>query len=262
MTAIAHHALYRCASTRRLALVVLLSVALHLGLIGLWQSTPDSTRQSAPVVTLTLAPTPQNPAPAARPPAPESLASPEPSDHSPTNEQIDDPVPAPEAQTRPESVAPLPPAVPAIPPTPTTAAAPAESPATDAGAATAIGQPAQHRGDDPARAATQTTARAPSIRMETAKREILARIHNEIERHFSYPAMARRFNWEGEVRLGFHILASGRIEQVVVKQSSGYPILDDSAVDTLSRIGRLNEASTWLQGRSLELTLPVVYRLM
>jgi protein TonB len=50
-----------------------------------------------------------------------------------------------------------------------------------------------------------------------------------------YPAQAVRQNWQGTVLLRVHVLSSGKVESVEVKQSSGKKILDDEAIRTVKR---------------------------
>jgi protein TonB len=48
-----------------------------------------------------------------------------------------------------------------------------------------------------------------------------------------YPEVARRRGYEGTVRLKVEVLASGRVGRIWVKESSGYEILDRSALKTI-----------------------------
>jgi protein TonB len=48
-----------------------------------------------------------------------------------------------------------------------------------------------------------------------------------------YPEFARRRGYEGTVRLKVEVLASGRVGRIWVKESSGYEILDRSALKTI-----------------------------
>ena len=48
-----------------------------------------------------------------------------------------------------------------------------------------------------------------------------------------YPAVSRRMAEEGTVLLLVHILADGRVDEVKLKRSSGFPRLDDSAMKTV-----------------------------
>lgn len=90
---------------------------------------------------------------------------------------------------------------------------------------------------------------------------IEARARLDLARHFEYPYVARLRGWEGDVLLGFVVQASGRLDAVRVLRGSGFAVLDRSAVDSLRRVARLPEAVARLNGRDLEMRLPIVYRL-
>ncbi len=49
----------------------------------------------------------------------------------------------------------------------------------------------------------------------------------------AYPRYARERGWEGLVVLRVHVEDSGKVSQVIVESSSGFTILDDSAVQTI-----------------------------
>jgi protein TonB len=46
-----------------------------------------------------------------------------------------------------------------------------------------------------------------------------------------YPTVAQRRGWEGTVRVGLSVLADGTVEEVSLRQSSGYNVLDRAAVE-------------------------------
>ncbi len=100
------------------------------------------------------------------------------------------------------------------------------------------------------------------ISHEPARAHLQARLLTELARHFSYPDMARRRGWEGTVLLGLSVESDGRLDKIHVARSSGYAVLDRSALNSLSRLGRLVEASAWLDGRGMDMQLPVIYRLI
>lgn len=90
-------------------------------------------------------------------------------------------------------------------------------------------------------------------------RIVLAQLRDTISRE-SYPDLARRRGWEGEVQLGFRVEGSGAIDNIRVMHSSGNRLLDESAMRALQRI-RSVPIELWLDGFSAELLLPVIYRL-
>jgi len=48
-----------------------------------------------------------------------------------------------------------------------------------------------------------------------------------------YPRMAREQGWQGKVVLRAHITAEGTVKQATVQESSGFPVLDDSALQAV-----------------------------
>ncbi len=94
-----------------------------------------------------------------------------------------------------------------------------------------------------------------------ARARIEARLHADLARHFDYPYVARLRGWEGSVLLAFIVQASGNLNDIRIVRSSGFAVLDHSAVDSLKQVQHLPEAVAWLQGRDIEMQLPVIYRL-
>lgn len=91
---------------------------------------------------------------------------------------------------------------------------------------------------------------------------LLSELRVAFDSGFIYPPIARRHGWQGKVQLGLTVAADGRLSDLSVLSSSGYPVLDDDAVRTLVRIGTLPRAAEILAGRSIRLQLPVYYRLI
>ncbi|MBI3575004.1 MAG: energy transducer TonB [Gammaproteobacteria bacterium] len=94
-----------------------------------------------------------------------------------------------------------------------------------------------------------------------ARARIEAQLHTSLARHFDYPYVARLRGWEGNVLLAFIVQASGNLNDIRIVRSSGFAVLDHSAVDSLKKVQHLPEAVAWLQGRDIEMQLPVIYRL-
>lgn len=92
--------------------------------------------------------------------------------------------------------------------------------------------------------------------------QIRARLLTDIARHFEYPLLARLRGWEGTVLIGLDIEADGLLRHVYLARSSGYDVLDQSAIKAVQRVARLPETSDWLNGKRLHMQLPVIYRLV
>ena len=132
-----------------------------------------------------------------------------------------------------------------------TSAQPALAPADDK-----LSDPGKQRNSSQAIAASGTDATGTNARMQ-----IQAHLRANLARHFDYPWLARLRGWEGSVLLGFIVRAGGNLNDVHVVHSSGFAVLDRSAVDSLQKIERIPEAVTWLQGRDIEMQLPIIYHL-
>jgi len=87
------------------------------------------------------------------------------------------------------------------------------------------------------------------------------------ERHFSfiretimqgitYPERARRMGWEGKVVLSFIVRENGSIDDVKVVNSSGFPVLDENARETIAKTSFRKKVPV-----RLYVLLPVEYKL-
>ena len=94
------------------------------------------------------------------------------------------------------------------------------------------------------------------------RNQLQGELQTRLARYLTYPPLARERGWQGTVWLGLHVEPNGRLENVHLERSSGYAVLDRSALNSLSRLGYLTEAVAWLNGRSLDMQLPVIYRLV
>lgn len=103
--------------------------------------------------------------------------------------------------------------------------------------------------------------RAEGVSPETA-RHLYADLREALARHFHYPLTARRKGLEGEVKVSLRIEPGGELTHIRVWQSSGHAVLDEAAVGTLSKVGRLPQAVPRLGGAYFDLTLPIQYRLV
>lgn len=97
---------------------------------------------------------------------------------------------------------------------------------------------------------------------EGLQNHLLGVLKTRLSQYLTYPPLARHRGWEGKVLLGLHVEPDGRFERIRIERGSGYAVLDDSALDSLKRLDNLVEARVWLGGRSIDMQLPVIYKLI
>jgi protein TonB len=109
---------------------------------------------------------------------------------------------------------------------------------------------------------TAVQSRHAGTTSTTLQNFLLGEVQTRLSRYLRYPPLAREKGWEGTVLVGFRMDPDGNLGQIHVAHSSGYDVLDQSAVHSLSRIERLEQLAPRLQGHALAMQLPVVYRLI
>jgi protein TonB len=92
--------------------------------------------------------------------------------------------------------------------------------------------------------------------------QISTALRHQLAKHFKYPWLARKRGWQGKVTLSLRVDRNGKLTQWAVSKTSGYALLDRSALNTAKAIGSLPQAAAWLNGRSLNLLIPVRYQLL
>lgn len=151
------------------------------------------------------------------------------------------------------------------------------SPAPEPASTTAAGSPSIKTEGAQAAVLAEATADAPpsisvaDVEPRTSdpaevgaglRNQLLGELKTRLSYYLTYPSLARDRGWEGTVLLGLRIETDGRLDKIRVERGSGYAVLDHSAVNSLNRLRRLAEASAWLDGRSVDMQLPITYRLI
>ena len=110
----------------------------------------------------------------------------------------------------------------------------------------------------------------PSNKIESAsiqqnpaksKARVASIIYKELNQYFTYPRLAIKKNWQGKVTLSLRVTSAGKIKNIKLNNSSGYDILDQAAINSLSKVDYLPEISSWLPF-DIDLEFPVVYKLI
>jgi protein TonB len=81
-------------------------------------------------------------------------------------------------------------------------------------------------------------------------------IRHAVMKNIKYPERARRMGFEGKTLLSFMVLENGTTGQIKVEKSSGYRLLDDSAIEGVARTVIPRKAPYRVVVR-----LPITYRL-
>jgi TonB family protein len=105
----------------------------------------------------------------------------------------------------------------------------------------------------------QTASRSTSSSMNRAR--IVSQIRHDLSQYFYYPPLARRKGLQGTVLLSFGISGQGAIHDIRIVKSSGYAILDLAAQDAMQRLDKLSWYAVLMHGKNMDLELPVIFRL-
>jgi protein TonB len=86
-------------------------------------------------------------------------------------------------------------------------------------------------------------------------------IYKKINSAKEYPYQAKLSGMEGTVKVSFVVKRDGSVSDIKVVNSSGYKILDDSAVDTVKKAEPYSPFPQSVEANSLRVSVEIVYRL-
>jgi protein TonB len=104
-------------------------------------------------------------------------------------------------------------------------------------------------------------AGGPDSTRQEADRHLRKSLFELVTARLTYPALARHKGWQGTVRLELHIEPDGQITRLRIDATSGYPLLDQAAVRSLT-LASVPRAGRWLNGHAIDIVIPVEYRLL
>ncbi|MFH1029103.1 MAG: energy transducer TonB, partial [Pseudomonadota bacterium] len=81
-------------------------------------------------------------------------------------------------------------------------------------------------------------------------------IRDLIVKRLTYPRIARRMGWSGRVVLAFVVAEDGSVRSIQVRESSGYSVLDNSAMETVKRVAPFPRPPV-----AAEIVMPVQFQL-
>jgi protein TonB len=80
-------------------------------------------------------------------------------------------------------------------------------------------------------------------------------------RYKRYPAIAMEKGWQGRVDVRIVIGANGMTQSITVKTSSGFEILDKTAIDMVTKAKPMTPIPVSLRGREFTVDIPVIFSL-
>ncbi|WP_127556540.1 energy transducer TonB [Saccharospirillum alexandrii] len=89
----------------------------------------------------------------------------------------------------------------------------------------------------------------------------LAALMQELRRSFDYPRSALRRRQEGRVQVALRIETDGSIAGITLDSSSGYNLLDESAIAMIERISGLPALPEEAGNRGLAVSVPIDFKL-
>lgn len=102
----------------------------------------------------------------------------------------------------------------------------------------------------------------PSFNSRLVRDKIGNALKQRVNATFKYPWLARKRGWQGRVLLSLRVERNGRLSNITIRETSGYRVLDNSALDSVIKIKNLPEAAGLLQGNTLTLQIPVQFQLL
>ena len=84
-------------------------------------------------------------------------------------------------------------------------------------------------------------------------------LQSQIAHSINYPAEAEDYGWEGTVKLGLLILNDGTLAMAMIKETSGYDLLDELALSTAKRMAPFDRFPPETDLQELNVTVPIVY---
>ncbi len=103
----------------------------------------------------------------------------------------------------------------------------------------------------------EAVAAAQPIAEIAAYQVILSTLRGRIVEGIRYPAIARANGWQGTVIVAVLLDAAGKLEQTIIRQSSGYEVLDRAAAALLKKVTQVANPLSL----PVTIEIPIVYEL-
>jgi periplasmic protein TonB len=254
---------------RALQIAIVASLALHAFVLFMTKGIrPPVAPPELPTLTAVLRAAPQagEVEPVAKAQASPNLEPPKPAVEPPVKPEPPKPVaPKPEtpkAAPRPEAVKPPAPATPVMTAPSSTAAPTASSVAAPPAppASTAAPEAKPVAAPPVSVASSAPTAASPGPEVDpSARAQYLIDLSKSANKYRVYPREAREHNWTGKAELKLTIGENGHIRDLAVANSSGYDVLDKSALETIRKAVPITEIKAALRNKEFTIIVPYTF---
>ena len=96
---------------------------------------------------------------------------------------------------------------------------------------------------------------------EVSINSFIRMIRDKIEKVKNYPEFARTNNYTGEVHLKFSIASSGEAGEIMLIKSSGFSVLDESAIAAIKEASPFLPFPDRLNSNEILVSLPIIFDL-
>ncbi|OZB36073.1 MAG: hypothetical protein B7X35_04065 [Halothiobacillus sp. 14-56-357] len=134
-----------------------------------------------------------------------------------------------------------------------TASAPSQQPTTEQ-------QPEKQAESAPPQNPAPAAGPAPDER-DQIRLQYQSALAEAIKREKFYPSLARRLNQEGMTRVGFTVLADGRITNIHLVEPSAAKALNQGAIEAIERVGQFKPIPPALGIQSMDVNISLIYKL-
>ncbi|OZG73161.1 hypothetical protein BTA51_11760 [Hahella sp. CCB-MM4] len=155
--------------------------------------------------------------------------------------------------------------------TPSPPEQPKETPVADLEEPKKMAPQKEENSEEPIQDSPQIASSAPGLIEEPAmdspiidpalEQDYLAALHRALQDAMQYPRRAKRRRQEGVALVEFTVYREGRLEGIQLRESSGFPILDEAALNTVRSIKQFKPIPEKLAKNMLTLAIPIRFEL-
>lgn len=98
------------------------------------------------------------------------------------------------------------------------------------------------------------------IAKELSVSEYVHKVSQQIRRNLVYPWLAKDANLEGSLRLRLRIYYTGQLLDVEIRESSGFAVLDENAVNIVKKVAPYPLFPPEMKQKELRIDLPIIYK--